>query len=478
MDNQNNNIYSNDNVNSDDFNAGDNINASNNVNADNDNNASNRINNSASDNRGNIGDLYGMNDLRRNAQPPRKKKSQGFASGMIIGAVSAFMAVILLILSVAAVCIAKGYIHIGVNGDVYIQSDAVTDSDGIGSEVEGKLNAIDSVLESFYFGDVDDETAKDNIYKAYLSSYGDKYTMYYTADEYKALKESTNGKFYGIGAVCQLSGEGGVLLVDVYDNGAGYQAGLRSGDRVVNVDGRDITGMELSSAVALIKGDKGTSVTLEVIRGTERLTFSAVRDAVEAKTVSYTLLDNNIGYLSISQFEEVTTKQFKAAVEDLQSQGMKGLVIDIRNNPGGLLDTVVGMLKYMLPDGLIVYTEDKQGNRKEYKGQDNDEFNLPLAVLVNGNSASASEIFAGAIQDYGKGTIIGTQTYGKGIVQTVKPLTDGSAIKFTIAKYFTPKGQDIHGKGVTPDMVVEYGTDADVDTQLDAAIKNVEAQIN
>lgn len=478
MDNQNNNIYSNDNVNSDDFNAGDNINVINNVNADNDINAGNRINNSASDNRVNIGDLYGMNDLRRNAQPPRKKKSQGFASGMIIGAVSAFMAVILLILSVAAVCIAKGYIHIGVNGDVYIQSDAVTDSDGIGSEVEGKLNAIDSVLESFYFGDVDDETAKDNIYKAYLSSYGDKYTMYYTADEYKALKESTNGKFYGIGAVCQLSGEGGVLLVDVYDNGAGYQAGLRSGDRVVNVDGRDITDMELSSAVALIKGDKGTSVTLEVIRGTERLTFSAVRDAVKAKTVSYTLLDNNIGYLSISQFEEVTTKQFKAAVEDLQSQGMKGLVIDIRNNPGGLLDTVVGMLKYMLPDGLIVYTEDKQGNRKEYKGQDNDEFNLPLAVIVNGNSASASEIFAGAIQDYGKGTIIGTQTYGKGIVQTVKPLTDGSAIKFTIAKYFTPKGQDIHGKGVTPDMVVEYDTDADVDTQLDAAIKNVEAQIN
>lgn len=478
MDNHNNNIYSNDNVNSDDFNAGDNINVINNVNADNDNNAENRINNSASDNRGNIGDLYGMNDLRRNAQPPRKKKSQGFASGMIIGAVSAFMAVILLILSVSAVCIAKGYIHIGVNGDVYIQSDAVTASDGIGSEVEGKLNAIDSVLESFYFGDVDDETAKDNIYKAYLSSYGDKYTMYYTADEYKALKESTNGKFYGIGAVCQLGGEGGVLLVDVYDNGAGYQAGLRSGDRVVNVDGRDITDMELSSAVALIKGDKGTSVTLEVIRGTERLTFSVIRDAVEAKTVSYTLLDNNIGYLSISQFEEVTTKQFKAAVEDLQSQGMKGLVIDIRNNPGGLLDTVVGMLKYMLPDGLIVYTEDKQGNRKEYKGQDNDEFNLPLAVLVNGNSASASEIFAGAIQDYGKGTIIGTQTYGKGIVQTVKPLTDGSAIKFTIAKYFTPKGQDIHGKGVTPDMVVEYGTDADVDTQLDAAIKNVEAQIN
>ena len=478
MDNQNNNIYSNDNVNSDDFNAGDNINVINNVNADNDNNAGNRINNSASDNRGNIGDLYGMNDLRRNAQPPRKKKSQGFASGMIIGAVSAFMAVILLILSVAAVCIAKGYIHIGVNGDVYIQSDAVTDSDGIGSEVEGKLNAIDSVLESFYFGDVDDETAKDNIYKAYLSSYGDKYTMYYTADEYKALKESTNGKFYGIGAVCQLSGEGGVLLVDVYDNGAGYQAGLRSGDRVVNVDGRDITGMELSSAVALIKGDKGTSVTLEVIRGTERLTFSAVRDAVEAKTVSYTLLDNNIGYLSISQFEEVTTKQFKAAVEDLQSQGMKGLVIDIRNNPGGVLKTVADMLDYILPNGLIVYTETKSGKRQEYSGSDNHELNIPMAVLVNGNSASASEIFAGAMQDYDKAQIIGTQTFGKGIVQTIRPLTDGSAVKYTIAKYFTPKGQDIHGKGVTPDSIVELPDDATEDVQLKAAVEYLNGKMS
>ena len=478
MDNQNNNIYSNDNVNSDDFNAGDNINVINNVNADNDNNAGNRINNSASDNRGNIGDLYGMNDLRRNAQPPRKKKSQGFASGMIIGAVSAFMAVILLILSVAAVCIAKGYIHIGVNGDVYIQSDAVTDSDGIGSEVEGKLNAIDSVLESFYFGDVDDETAKDNIYKAYLSSYGDKYTMYYTADEYKALKESTNGKFYGIGAVCQLSGEGGVLLVDVYDNGAGYKAGLRTGDRIVKVDDTDVTDMDLSSAVALVKGEKGTTVRLGIVREGVTCDYTVVRDEVEIQTVSYAMTDDSIGYIAISQFESVTAKQFKAAIEDLKAQGAKGIVIDIRNNPGGLLTTVVTMLKYILPNGLIVYTEDKAGNRKEYSDSDNEELDIPLAVLVNGNSASASEIFAGAIQDYEKGIIVGTQTYGKGIVQTLKPLTDGSAIKFTIAKYFTPKGQDIHGNGVTPDVVVEFDKNADEDTQFNAAIDSLKTVMN
>ena len=179
------------------------------------------------------------------------------------------------------------------------------------------------------------------------------------------------------------------------------------------------------------------------------------------------MTDDSIGYIAISQFESVTAKQFKAAIEDLKAQGAKGIVIDIRNNPGGLLTTVVTMLKYILPNGLIVYTEDKAGNRKEYSDSDNEELDIPLAVLVNGNSASASEIFAGAIQDY-----------GKGIVQTLKPLTDGSAIKFTIAKYFTPKGQDIHGNGVTPDVVVEFDKNADEDTQFNAAIDSLKAVMN
>lgn len=403
----------------------------------------------------------------------RYTKKDRFGTGIFVGAICTFMAFVVAFVLIADLCIQKGYIHIGINGDVYVQSDASTDNDGIGSEVEGKLNAIDSVLDSFYFDEVDDEKAKNNIYKAYLASYGDKYTVYYTADEYKSLMETTNGKFYGIGAVCQASEEGGILLVEVYDNGAGYAAGLRNGDRITAVDEKDVTDMELSPAVALVKGDKGTSVTLTVVRGQDTFECTVVRDEVETKTVAYTMLEDNIGYLSISQFEDVTFNQFKAAIEDLENQGMKGLVIDIRDNPGGLLTSVVNMLKYILPDGLIVYTEDKEGNRKEYTGQDDDEFNLPLAVLVNGNSASASEIFAGAIQDYEKGVIVGTQTYGKGIVQTVKPLTDGSAIKFTIAKYFTPKGQDIHGKGVTPDKVVEYDENADEDVQLKAAIESI-----
>ena len=408
----------------------------------------------------------------------RKYGSRFYRKGLLTGIIATFSAMVLIVLSVADVCLKKGYLHIGINGDVYIQSDAVTDESGIGSEVEAKLNAIDSVLDSFYFEEVDDEKAKDSIYKAYLSSYGDKYTVYYTADEYKKLTETTNGTFSGIGAVCQISSEGGILLVDVYESGAGYKAGLRSGDRIIQVDGTDVTDMDLSSAVALVKGEKGTQVGLKIVRDGATSDYTVVRDEIEVQTVNYAITEDNIGYISVSQFENVTAKQFKAAIEDLKSEGAKGIIIDIRNNPGGLLTTVISMLKDILSNGLIVYTEDKDGNRKEYSDNDNEELDMPLAVLVNGNSASASEIFAGAIQDYGKGVIVGTQTFGKGIVQTVKPLTDGSAIKFTIAKYFTPKGQDIHGKGVTPDVVVEYDKDADEDTQISAALESVRAQIN
>lgn len=408
----------------------------------------------------------------------RKYGSRFYRKGLLTGIIATFSAMVLIVLSVADVCLKKGYLHIGINGDVYIQSDAVTDESGIGSEVEAKLNAIDSVLDSFYFEEVDDAKAKDSIYKAYLSSYGDKYTVYYTADEYKKLTETTNGTFSGIGAVCQISSEGGILLVDVYESGAGYKAGLRSGDRIIQVDGTDVTDMDLSSAVALVKGEKGTQVGLKIVRDGATSDYTVVRDEIEVQTVNYAITEDNIGYISVSQFENVTAKQFKAAIEDLKSEGAKGIIIDIRNNPGGLLTTVISMLKDILPNGLIVYTEDKDGNRKEYSDNDNEELDMPLAVLVNGNSASASEIFAGAIQDYGKGVIVGTQTFGKGIVQTVKPLTDGGAIKFTIAKYFTPKGQDIHGKGVTPDVVVEYDKDADEDIQISAALESVRAQIN
>lgn len=409
--------------------------------------------------------------------PNKKRNKNSYGKGIVVGVVSGVLAVILVLASIVGVAYDLGYLHIGSNGEVFVQGNATTDGTGIGTDVESKLNALDSLMDYFYFEDVDEEEAKSNIFKGYLESFGDKYTAYYTPEEYKMLVESTTGTFYGIGAVCQKQEDGTIKVADAYEDAPAYKAGIRTGDLISKVDGTDIREMDLNTAVAMIKGDIGTTVTLEIIRDGQTFSVTVTRDKVSAKTVDYEMQENNIGYIYVSQFDDVTTEQFKNAVDDLTNQGMKSLIIDIRSNPGGMLSTVVDMLDYILPDGLLVYTEDKSGKRTEYSGNNSAELSVPLAVLVDENSASASEIFAGAVQDYEKGAIIGTQTFGKGIVQTIRPLTDGSAVKFTIAKYFTPLGQDIHGKGVTPDQIVEYNSDTETDEQLDAAIEYLKGKM-
>lgn len=417
---------------------------------------------------------YGSYDEYKKNNPKKKSSVPMLLLGVLLGA---FITVSVVVYGVSYFN-SRGYVHFGTNGEIYVTGTATDESEGIGSKVEGKLNALNSVLSNkFYFDQADEEKAADNIYKAYLSSYGDKYTVYYTADEYKKLMETTTGKFYGVGALCSLNEAGGVIVVDAFDDGPAYKAGVRDGDIVIKVDDTDITGMDLSSAVALIKGEKGTQVKLTVLRDKETLTFSIIRDEITTPTVDYQMLDDSIGYIQISQFDEVTTEQFKSALTDLKNQGLKGLIVDIRDNPGGMLNVVVNIADEIIPKGLIVYTDDVNGNRKEYNGSSDSELNVPMAVIVNGNSASASEIFAGAMQDYGKAKIIGTQTYGKGIVQTIQPLTDGSAIKYTVAKYYTPKGQDIQGNGVTPDIVVELPKDATEDVQFKAALEYVKGEL-
>ena len=341
-----------------------------------------------------------LNNAYASYKREKNKNKSKFGKGLVAGILAGVFATVSVVGITAGIFERKGYLHFGANGEVYVQQTSTDDSDGIGSDVEGKLNAIDSLLDrNFYFGGTDDEKAENYIYKAFLDSYGDKYTVYYTPDEYKAILESTSGKFYGIGAVCQKNEDGSILIADPYEDAPAYKAGIRKGDCVVKVDGTDITDMDLSSAVALIKGDKGTTVNLEVRRGSQTLTFTVERAEVNVKTVDHKMMDDNIGYIIISQFDEVTTKQFKEALEDLQQQGMSGLIIDVRSNPGGLLNSVVDILDGILPDGLIVYTETKSGTRKEYKGSNSSELKVPLAVLVNEDSASASEIFAGAVQD-------------------------------------------------------------------------------
>ena len=421
----------------------------------------------------NYGPVYGSYDEYKKNNPKKKSSVPTLLLGVLLGA---FITVTLCVLGVSQL-VSKGYIHLGVNGEIYVTGTASDESEGIGSKVAGKLNALNSVLSNkFYFDQADEEKSADSIYKAYLSSYDDKYTVYYTADEYKKLMESTSGKFYGVGALCSINESGGVMVLDAFEDGPAYKAGVRDGDVVIKVDDTDITGMDLSSAVALIKGDKGTQVNLTIVRDDKTYVFSIIRDEIITKTVDYKMMENSIGYIQISQFDEVTTEQFKEALTDLNNQGLKGLIVDIRSNPGGLLNVVVDIVDEIIPKGLIVYTDDVNGNRKEYNGSSDNEITVPMAVLVDGNSASAAEIFAGAVQDYGKGKIIGTQTFGKGIVQTIQPLTDGSAIKYTIAQYYTPKGQVIQGNGVTPDMVVELPKDATEDLQLDAALEYVKGE--
>ena len=413
----------------------------------------------------------------------KERHRSGVIQGLIIGSFT--------MLTICAVVIAaavkKGYIRPDTDGSIYIQSETYDGNTGIGTEAEQKLNLIDQTLKDFYFDDIDDSKVLDNIYKAYVNAYGDKYTVYYTADEYARIQESSNGAYYGIGVVVRKNDDGTILVVEPYDGAPGKEAGMRKNDVIVTVNGESVADQDLNSVVAKIKGDEGTTVNIGIRRdGSDDITeLTVTRRKVEIKTVAYEMLDDSVGLITISEFDKVTAQQFKEAYAQLETLGMKGLVIDIRSNPGGLLNVVVDMLDEILPDGLIVYTEDKYGNRQEYNGSNPDVIDVPLAVLVNGESASASEIFAGAVQDYGAGTIIGTQTFGKGIVQTIRRMSDGSAIKYTMAKYFTPKGQDIHGHGVTPDIVEELSDefnnlteyDASKDNQLQKAIEVIKGDI-
>jgi carboxyl-terminal processing protease len=244
--------------------------------------------------------------------------------------------------------------------------------------------------------------------------------------------------------------------------------------------------MDLSEVVSMIKTEEGDTVKIQVIRDGEDdyLTFDVERADIEIPTVNAEMLDDNIGYIEITEFDTVTEEQFIQAMEQLEEDGMEKLIIDLRNNPGGVLQTVCNMLKQILPKGLIVYTEDKDGNRTEYTCDGENEFTKPLVVLVNGNSASASEIFAGAVKDYGIGTLVGTKTFGKGIVQRIINLNDGTAVKLTVAKYYTPNGNDIHKVGIEPDVEVELDEgleqkvtiEKDEDNQLQKAIEILQNQ--
>lgn len=383
-----------------------------------------------------------------------------------------------------------------VNGKVQLNSQS--NNEQAGEEVSGKSTSarevnqkvalLEAYIKKYYLEDVDENDFADGIYKGVVESLKDPYSTYYTAEEYKAMTEASSGTYYGIGAsVSQKIDTGIITIVKPFESGPAYEAGILPGDIIYKVEGEEVTGEDITEVVTKMKGPAGTKVKMSVIREgeTEPLEFTLERRKIEVPTIEFEMLENKIGYIAIAEFDEVTAQQFRSALNKLEKQGMKGVVIDLRGNGGGRLDTVVDMLDRILPEGMIVSMKDKNGNGEEYKSTNKEQLKVPLSVLINGNSASASEVFAGAVQDYGIGTLVGTTSYGKGIVQTVFPLADHTAIKLTVAKYYTPKGRDIHKKGIEPDVKAELDKELltklkithEEDNQLQTAIKEVEKKI-
>lgn len=347
----------------------------------------------------------------------------------------------------------------------------------IDKETAHKLEKIRYLMNETYLkeDEIKEKDLNDYLLKGYVNGLKDPYSVYYNEEETKELYETTEGEYSGIGAVMSQNLEtGAITMVNVYKDSPAEKAGFKNNDILYKVNGKDISTEDISKVVNKIKGKEGTEVTITVFRDGKEFEATAVREKLEAHTVEYEMKEDKIGYIRVTEFDMVTYNQFVEAITDLKKQGMKGMVIDLRGNPGGNLSTVCQMLDYILPEGLIVYTEDKDGEREVMTSDEEHKLEMPMTVLVDGRSASASEIFAGAVQDHKAGTLVGTTTYGKGVVQQLFDLKDETCLKLTIAEYFTPNGRNIHGKGIKPDVEVEYKYDknnAEADNQLDKAIE-------
>lgn len=389
----------------------------------------------------------------------RENKNR-FWKGVLVGAlVTAFAGLIVVGLATGILLIGRTTIQ-NQGSSVQIGTDGNAEKKTLDMDhIESKIGLIQQIIDQYFLFDEDMQKVEDGIYSGLVDGLGDPYSVYYNKEDYKKLQETTTGIYCGIGVMVSQDRTTGVItIVRVFKDTPGFEAGMQPGDLLYKVEDTEVTGIDLDLVVSnYIKGEEGTKVKVTVMHPESREyeDMEIERKKIEVPTVEHRLLEDSIGYIAVSQFDEVTPAQFKAAVNDLQEKGMERLIVDLRSNPGGLLDSVVDMLDYILPDGLLVYTEDKNGKGDKYYSKDGHELDIPMTVLVNGNSASASEVFAGAIRDFKWGKLVGTKTFGKGIVQNLMPLDGGTAVKLTVAHYFTPSGFDLHGKGLEPDVEVE-----------------------
>ena len=407
----------------------------------------------------------GLRDDRNRERNQKRKGRMNGVIGFILGIMTSFVLVYV------------GFAFAFNNGNVlslFLKRNNKLDY----KKIEEKTSVLQNIIDRYFLFDEDMTKVEDGIYAGMMNGLGDPYTVYYTKEEYKALNEDTEGKYSGIGAVVSQNPNTKIItIVKIFDNSPANDAGLQVGDIIDKIDGEEVAGTDMDILVKTkIRGEEGTSFKMTVLRGDDRkeVELDIIRRSIEVETVAGKMLDNNIGYIAVSQFDAVTSEQFKSNIESLQSQGMTKLIVDLRGNPGGLLDQVVDMLDYILPDGLVLYTEDKYGKREEYYSDGSHELKIPMVVLVNENSASASEVFTATFRDFEWGTVVGKTTFGKGIVQNVLPLGDGTAVKITTQHYYPPSGYDLHKVGIKPDLEVDLNEGAkigtDSDNQLSAAI--------
>ena len=366
----------------------------------------------------------------------RKKLKKEIYYNYIIGFLTGFMLVIVI----------SGI-------DKIVKTDDITPMETMDSQQ--KINLINRYLKESYVDKLDQDKIEEGMYKGMLYGVGDPYTSYFTKAEIAKFSEQMSGHYAGIGVMVELDTDSRLLTItNIFDGAPGAKAGLKIGDKIVKVNGEDVTLIPAETIIQKIKGKAGTKLKLSILRQTETLDIDLTRENVEIPTVKYKVLTNDIGYIQLLSFDEITISQFDNALKSLRDKKIKSLIIDLRNNPGGSLQTVIHRADAILPKGLIMYTENKNGKGERFESDDN-ALHMPLAVLVNENSASASEVLAGAIKAHGVGNLVGTKTFGKGVVQKILPLPDGSAIKVTVSKYYTPDKVCIQGIGIEPNYKVE-----------------------
>lgn len=391
---------------------------------------------------------------------------KGFAGGMLAG--------VLVMGIICAILIHQRSPFLepeATEASVQTKEDSIIDD-----EVLQKLQLLEQSVDRYYLEGVSENDIEESLYHGFVNGLGDPYSTYYSAKELESVLESTKGIYFGIGAYIGFDQDTGYCKITrVMPDSPALEAGLKDNDLIVAVNGENMRNVTTSDIVTYIKGPENTTVDLTVYREgeLEYLDYTVTRRKIETPTVSYQIDENQIATIQIMEFDGVTLEQFEESLNQAKQDGMKGLVLDLRDNPGGSLQTVVKIANDILPKGLVVYTEDRNGERQEYTSDGKNELQVPMVVLVNENSASASEILAGAIKDYKKGTLLGTTTFGKGIVQKIYSISDGSAVKLTISHYYTPSGADIHGVGIKPDEELELDVEAYVndgtDNQMDRA---------